>query len=170
MIINFHNIHFCLPIKTKSATDNDNDTTVCYIPVNNFFALQIKEIDIKRYGDDIPILLLSNTVSIYRYPGKMLKHMSEKTLKKIEKHLIYSKKKVRFYGNENDIHVHCVTTNATDPNRTDENLTERTEKFQDQIKSEFVFRIPLKFLCDLGLVNQCFKFNTKYILTLEADM
>ena len=100
----------------------------------------------------------------------MLKHMPEKTLKKIEKHLIYSKKKVRFYGNENDIHVHCVTTNATDPNRTDENLTERTEKFQDQIKSEFVFRIPLKFLCDLGLVNQCFKFNTKYILTLEADM
>ena len=39
MIINFHNIHFCLPIKTKSATDNDNDTSVCYIPVNNFFAL-----------------------------------------------------------------------------------------------------------------------------------
>ena len=34
----------------------------------------------------------------------------------------------------------------------------------------FVYRIPLKFLCDFGLVNQCFKFNTKYILTLETDM
>ena len=43
-------------------------------------------------------------------------------------------------------------------------------KLNTQIKSEFVHRFPLKFLCDLGLVNQCFKFNTKYILTLETDM
>ena len=28
----------------------------------------------------------------------------------------------------------------------------------------------MKYLCDLGLVNQCFKFNTKYILTLETKM
>ena len=28
----------------------------------------------------------------------------------------------------------------------------------------------MKFLCDLGLVNQCFKFNTKYILRLETKM
>ena len=43
-------------------------------------------------------------------------------------------------------------------------------KLNTQIKSEFVYRISLRFLCDLGLVNQCFKFNTKYILTLETDM
>ena len=43
------------------------------------------------------------------------------------------------------------------------------EKFQDQIKSEFVYRIPLKFFCNLSLVNQSFKFNIKYILTLETD-
>ena len=38
------------------------------------------------------------------------------------------------------------------------------------MKNEYAYRIPLKYLCDVGLLNQCFKFNTKYILTLEADM
>ena len=55
-------------------------------------------------------------------------------------------------------------------NRTDENLTYRISKFQNQLKSEYVYRIPLKFLRDFRLVNQCFKFITKYILTLETEM
>ena len=68
---NFHNIHLCFPMKIKSAADNDNDITAGCIPVNNFFAHWIKEIDIKRYGDDIPILPLRNTVNIYRYSDEM---------------------------------------------------------------------------------------------------
>ena len=68
--------------------------------------------------------------------------MPKKALK-IRITLLYSKKKVRIYGNENDICAHRTTTNATDPDGTDENLTERIEKFQDQIKSEFVYIIPL---------------------------
>ena len=63
-----------------------------------------------------------------------------------------------------------ITIDATHPNRIDENLTDRIKNFQNQIKSEFVHRIPLKFLCYLGLVNQYFNFNKKYILTLEIDM
>ena len=112
---------------------------------------------------------LSNAVVIYRYSDKNVKTYAKKALKILEKSLLYSKKKVRINGNENDIRVHRTTTNATDPNRTNENLTERIEKVQDQIKSVFVYRIPLKVLYDLGLLNQCFKFNTKYILTLETD-
>ena len=38
------------------------------------------------------------------------------------------------------------------------------------MKNEYFRRIPLKNLCDLGLVNQCYKFNTNYLLTLETDM
>ena len=166
---NFHNIYLCFPIKIKPAADNDNDIAAGYIPVNNFFAHRIKEIHIKSCGDDIPILPLSKIVVIYRYSDKILKYMPKKALK-IRITLLYSKKKVRIYGNENDICAHRTTTNATDPDGTDENLTERIEKFQDQIKSEFVYRIPLRFLCNIGLANQCFKFNTKYILTLETDM
>ena len=74
----FYNIHFCFPIKVKSAAENDNDIGAGYIPLNNFFAHWIKEIDIKKYGDNIPILPLSNTVDIYRYSDKMLKHVSKK--------------------------------------------------------------------------------------------
>ena len=55
-------------------------------------------------------------------------------------------------------------------NRTDENLTYRITKFQNQLKNECVYRIPLKYLCDLGLVNQCYKFNAKYLLSLEKNM
>ena len=29
--------------------------------------------------------------------------------------------------------------------------------------------IPLKFLCDLGLVNQPVKFNIKWLITFEQD-
>ena len=53
---------------------------------------------------------------------------------------------------------------------TDENLTGRIAKFQCQLKSEYVHRISLKFLCDLDLVNQCFTLNKKYILTLKTEM
>ena len=69
---NFDKVHLCFPRKSKSAADNDNDITASYIPVNKFFAHWIKEIDIKRYGDDISILSLSNTVNIYRYSYEML--------------------------------------------------------------------------------------------------
>ena len=82
---------------------------------------------------------------------------------------MYSKKKVVIPGNNANRRAHYTTT-ANAAHRTDENLTNKIAKFQNQLKSEYVYRIPLKFLCDLGLVNQSFKFNTKYILTLETEM
>ena len=76
--------------------------------------------------------------------------------------ICYTAKKVVIYGNDNDRCAPYTTTNATAGNRTDENLTEKIQKFQDQLKEEYVYKISLKYLCDLGLINQCFKFNTKY--------
>ena len=60
-------------LKIKSAADDDNNITVRVITVNNFFAHWIKEIDIKRYDDDVPILPLTNTVIIYQYSDEILK-------------------------------------------------------------------------------------------------
>ena len=54
-------MHICFPIKIKSALDNNNDIAAGVITVNNVFAQWIKEIDIKSYSDDIPILPLINT-------------------------------------------------------------------------------------------------------------
>ena len=87
--------------------------------------------------------------------------MSKELLKTIENNLLYSNKKVKIYGDNNDTCAHYTTTSATAANRIDENLTEKIQKFQDQLKSEYVYRIPPKYLCDVGFVNQCFKFNTK---------
>ena len=166
----FQNVHLCFPIKIKSPADEDRDITAGTILLKIFFAQWIKEIDIKRYGDDMPILPLTNAVDIYRYSDELLKHMPKDALKTIQSDLLYNKEKVAIYGNNNDRRAYYTTTNATAGNRTDENLTDRIAKFQNQIKNEYVYRIPLKYLSDVGLVNQCFKFNTKYILTLRTDM
>ena len=83
----FQNVHLCFPIKIKSAVDNDNDARAGVTPVNNFFAHWIKEIYIKRYGDYMPILPLTNTVDIYRYSDEHLKHMPKDASKTIENDL-----------------------------------------------------------------------------------
>ena len=58
---NVQNMHVCSPINIKSARDDNNDIAAGIITVNNFFAHWIKEIGTKSYGDDIPILPLTNT-------------------------------------------------------------------------------------------------------------
>ena len=95
--------------------------------------------------------------------------MPKDALKKIQNDLLHSKKEVVIPGNNTNSHTHYTNT-ANAAYRADENLNDRIAKFQDQLESEYVYGISLKFLCDLGLVNQCFKFNTKYILKLETEM
>ena len=63
-----------------------------------------------------------------------------------------------------------VANTVDAPKITEANLTKRIEKFQDQLKNERIYRIPLKFMCSLGLVNQCVKFNAKFTLMLETEM
>ena len=165
---NFQNVYLCFPLKFQSAADNNSNLAATTVTVNNFFAHLVKEIDIKRYGDDITILPRTNMVDIYRYSDKLLKHMPEKALKTIEKSFLYSKKPVVIWagGYRRPQRTNDVNT----ANRTDENLTDRIAKFADQLQNEFIYRISPNFLCDVTLVNQCFKFSTKYILTLETGM
>ena len=54
----------------------------------------MKELDIKRYGDDIPILPLTNTVEIYKYSDAILKDMKNDALKTVQNDLLYANKKV----------------------------------------------------------------------------
>ena len=84
----FQNVHLCFLIKTKSTAVEDKDITGGTIPVNKFFAHWIKEIDIKRYGDDMPILPLISTVDIYRYSNELI---PKDALKTIQNDLLYSK-------------------------------------------------------------------------------
>ena len=75
--------------------------------------------------------------------------------------LFYSNKKVAIYGINTNRRSHYTATRATAQNRPKKNLTDKITKLQEQLKDEYVYRIPLKFLYNLVLVNQCFKFNTK---------
>ena len=94
--MNFHNVHLVFPMKIKKKSNAANDILAGEITVNNFCAHWIKEIDIKRLGDDIPILPTTNTIPIYRYSDRLLKHMPKDSLAIIENNLLYLKKKLNY--------------------------------------------------------------------------
>ena len=158
--MNFHNVHLVFPMKIKKKSNVPNDIFAGEITVNNFFAHWIKEIDIKRLGDDVPILPTTNTIPIYRYSDRLLKHMPKDLLAIIENNLLYSKKKVKLPADEDKRDTHTAAGEDAD-NRTDDNIDERIQKFQNQLKNTYWYRISLKYIVDIGQVNTPIKFNTK---------
>ena len=167
--MNFHNLHIVFPMKVKKKSDVANDLDATLMTVNNFFTHWIKEIDIKKLGDDQPILPTINTVEIYKYSDQILKHLPKDSLKLIEKDLLFSKKKVKLPTGEDRRKNHAAAGGDADE-RTDDNLDERIQKFHDQLEDTFYYRIPLKYICGLGFVNQPVKFNTKWKIIFESDM
>ena len=166
--MNFHNVYLVFPMKIKKSFNVANDHVDDVITVNNFFPHRIKELDIKRYGDDIPILPLTNTVEIYKYSDAILKYMEGNALKTFQNDLLYSNKKVSLPTGESR-QKHYTTQAAYTDKRTDDNLDDRLDKFSDQLQNKYYYMILLRFLCDLGLVNQPVKFNTKWLITFEQD-
>ena len=128
--INFHNVHLVFPLKIKKETNNTSDILASEITVNNFFAHWIREIDIKRLGDDVPILPTPNTVEIYKYSDAMLKHRPKNALKVIENGLLYSREKVKLPNNKDRRDERTAAGEDTD-NRTDDNLNQRIRKFKN---------------------------------------
>ena len=95
--------------------------------------------------------------------------MPKNVLKVIENDLLYSKKKVVLPDDKDRRDERTVAGEDAD-DRTDENLNQRITKFQNQLKNTYWYRIPLKYLVDIGLVNTPIKFNTKWRLTFETNM
>ena len=108
---------------------------------------------------------------IYQYSNAMLKHLPAKSLKVIENDLLYSKEEVVipyewFHGMVKDANnrvIHKVI-------RSDGNLRDREAKFRNQLKDKYVYRIPLKYICDIEKINFPTKIDMKIRLTLETDM
>ena len=84
----------------------------------------------------------------------------------IEKDLLYSKKTVIIPSNE-DRRSH---NNDNEAFRTDANIEDRESKFADQIDSKYVFRISLKYLCNLGKINFSTKIDLKICCMLQTNM
>ena len=95
-----------------------------------------------------------------------MKYLREKSVKKLLKTMLYSKKPVylakateRRLNNDSDHHK-----------QSDPNLTYRLAQLKNYIFQKHIYRIPLRLIADLGLVNFLFKTNLKIIITLERNL
>ena len=91
----------------------------------------------------------------------MLKHMPDDALKTYGETFLCSKNAIKLAINADR------RPNNIDNSRTDVNLNKRIDKFQDLLGKKKIYRIPLRFLINLDLVNFPISFNTRYIFTLE---
>ena len=103
---------------------------------------------------------MTNTFPIYRYSDRLLKHIPKNSLAIIENDLLYSKKTVKSPAGEDKRDTHTTAGEDAD-NRTDDNNDDRIQKFQEQLKTTYWYRIPLKYIVDIGQANTRIKFNTK---------
>lgn len=156
---NPNRIHICFPMKIKKLTDNNTDIDTDLITVNNFFA--------HHYGNDKQLIATFSTYETYQYSDAMLKHLPEKSLKKLQKPMLYSKMPVVYNRTTIDRRTYNSTTAA---DITDDNLDDRITLFQNQLKDEFVYRIPLKYFTDIGKINFPLKIDFKIKCHLETDM
>ena len=95
--------------------------------------------------------------------------MPKDSLAIIENDLLYPKKIVKLPAGEDRRDTHTAAGEDAD-NRTDDNIEDRIEKFQDQLKTTYWYRIPLKYIVDIGPVKTPIKFNTKWCITFETDL
>ena len=171
--LNFSTIEICLPLTFRKRTNKAQAIDGNLIPVNNFFTHWVKDVNKKRYGDDITILPINKTLDIYRYSDAMLKHLPDDVLVTFQEDLLYSKKPVIIKGNANNTiadrrnHIAAAARN----NNTDTNLNDRIAKFNNanQLFDQKYYRIPLKYLVDIGLVNLPTEFNVKFTFNLEKN-
>ena len=87
---------------------------------------------------------------IYQYSEAMFKHILEKLLKQIQKRMLYINKPVAYNRTTTDGRTY--NSNAV-VDLTNNNIDNRTDKFQIQIKNKFVYRIPLWYFSDIGKIN-----------------
>ena len=170
--LNFSTIELCLPMTFRKKSNKAQPIDDNMIPVNNFFTHWVKDVNIKRYGGDIAILPINKTLDIYRYSDAMLKHLPDDVLATFQEELLYSKKSVIIKGNANNTiadrrnHIAAAARNSN----TDSNINDRIAKFNNnnQLFDQKVYRIPLKYLVDIGLINLPTEFNVKFTFNLET--
>ena len=95
-----------------------------------------------------------------------MKHIPKNALAVIQNDLLYSQKKVKLPTGED----RRDERNNDAAKRSDLNVDDRINKFHEQLENTYWYRIPLKFLCDIGFVNTPIKFNTKWRLAFETNM
>ena len=163
---NYSTMEIVFPIWFVKQTDKDAQLAATLMPVNNFFARWITDIDIKRYPDDLRILPNDKTLSVYDFANAQLKYLPNDSVKKINKAFLYSNLPVFLdAGVERRLHV-----DANAGKRSDQNLTWRIANLHNHAFAKNEYRIPLGLLCDLGLCNFHIQTDTRITLTLERKL
>ena len=163
---NFSMMCVVLPIQIKKSTNKATDIDDDLVTVNGFFFRWLKEIDIRRYPDDVRILPLNNTVSIADYAANQLKHLPDKSLADIRDTILYNKNSVVLTGSKD--RRSNISTDIKD--RQDANLVWRLSNLKGDLKEQNYFRIPSGWLLSLGLVNFAYQLDTRFIFTLETNL
>ena len=163
---NYSSMLVCISIKFTKKSSKTSQLDATTTTVNNFFGHWFTNIDLTRYPDDMNILPTNNSVSIANYSNAQMKYFPEKSVKKRLKTMLYCNKPIYLTGNN----TRRPNNDATDANRTDPNLTYRLKELKAHVFKQWVYKIPLLYLCDLGKVNFAVNTSTKIVLTLERNM
>ena len=139
---NYSTMEVCIPLKITKKTNKTQAIDNEVMTVNNFFGHWFTDIDIRRYPDDMLILPTNNSVSIANYSNAQMKHLPEKSIKKLAKTMSYSNKAVYLDDNDNR-RSHNSATAAV---RTDLNLTERIKLFKNYIFQKKSLPNPFNFV------------------------
>ena len=118
-----------------------------------------------KYGSDKELPPTFSPWEVYQYSDQMLKHLPSDALKTIQKTHLYSKKPVYFASetyetrNHNGASINTTGLNATEittakkQHAKDLNIDQRIKLFQNQLKNEYVYRVPLTYFSDIGKIN-----------------
>ena len=120
---NYSSMCIVLPIQIKESTDKTANVNV--IVTNNVFCHFLKEIDARRYPDDVRILPTNNTVEFYQYAAQQWKTSSKQVSWWYKRNITTWKKAVVLtFGRDRR-----SNTSTTPADRTDSNLGERVTDF-----------------------------------------
>ena len=135
-------------------------------PVNSLFAHWIKEIDILKYGTKQKPFANDHTTTDLHVFGHHAKTFTKTRTKNDWKKLFLSKIPVN-YSENSDWRIFNSGNNVQ---RTGESLEDRIANIGQQIDSKYVYRIPLKYSCDLGKINFRTEIDMKVCCTLKTEM
>ena len=72
----------CIPVQFTKGTSKSTQMDATMVTVNNFFGHWFTDIDLRRYLDDMNVLLTNNSVSIANYSNAQMKYLPDKSVKK----------------------------------------------------------------------------------------
>ena len=98
-----------------------------------------------KYRKDKQLILTFSPCEIYQYSESMLKHLLKDSLKRLEKTMLCYKQAVYYNKTTIDRRIHD-STRLNDI--MDLNINKKITKFKNQLKNEFIYRIPLRYFTD----------------------